>query len=65
MKQVSIEVIIEADGETKIEPKGFSGKACLKETKNLEEALGRLQDRKETADMHKTEVIGNKVKVGQ
>lgn len=41
----TIIVTIDKNGGTQIEAQGFTGDACLKETKSLEEALGKVEDR--------------------
>ncbi|HIG31174.1 MAG TPA: DUF2997 domain-containing protein [Verrucomicrobiales bacterium] len=40
MELHEIEVIIEADGEVKLQVRGLKGPACLEATKALEESLG-------------------------
>lgn len=41
-----IKITINNDASLTVEPtKGFSGKECLAETKDLEEALGKLKSR--------------------
>ena len=44
-----IYVDISDDGEVKIETKGFSGKACIEETKFLKDLLGEETERSLTA----------------
>jgi hypothetical protein len=44
-KLVEIDVTIELGGKVKIDAKGFTGDACLKETASLEEALGKVSGR--------------------
>lgn len=39
-------VDIDKNGEVKIEAQGYNNKECLKATKDLEEALGKVSDRK-------------------
>lgn len=45
MNEVKIQVTVSPTGETKIEAIGFKNAACLKETKELEDALGRVEKR--------------------
>lgn len=45
MQEVKIHVTVSPEGETKIEAIGFKNAACLKETKELEEALGKIEKR--------------------
>lgn len=42
MKEIILTVDI--DGRTKLETKGFKGKACLKASKFLKDALGESRD---------------------
>lgn len=48
MTSKSIIVTISAEGEAEIEAHGFSDGACLEATKDLEQALGVVSDRKRT-----------------
>lgn len=50
MKEVKIHVTVSPQGETKIEAIGFQNNACLKETKELEEALGKVEKRELKAE---------------
>ena len=51
MSQV-IEVIVSPLGEIKIETKGFAGNMCRQASQSLEEALGRMQSEKLTAEFY-------------
>jgi hypothetical protein len=42
MKEIILTVDI--DGKTKLETKGFKGKACMQASKFLEDALGKVTD---------------------
>ncbi len=60
-----IKVTVSPGGESKIEVvSGFSGKECLRETKNLEEALGKVSQRKMTGGDAKEMEIIDVTKVG-
>ena len=48
----TIEVIIAPDGSTKLETKGFAGKACQDASRFLEAALGTSQSEQLTADFY-------------
>lgn len=41
-----ITIEIDEAGEVKIEASGFTGRDCLAATKNIEEALGKVSERK-------------------
>jgi hypothetical protein len=65
MKEVSIHVTVAPDGETKVEAFGFANNACLKETKSVEEALGKVEARQLKPEGHITEgTVGSGTKVG-
>ncbi len=63
-KLVQIEVVIGRDGKTTIEGKGFTGGTCLKETKLLEEALGKVSSRAMKPEASNTTSATENVKVG-
>jgi hypothetical protein len=42
----SIEVDVSPSGDVKIEAHGFTGGACLAATKEIEEAIGKIEGRK-------------------
>lgn len=48
MKIEEIEITIGADGKVRLETSGFSGEACLAETKELEALLGNLITERQT-----------------
>lgn len=62
-KEKVIEVDVDEKGNVKTEASGFSGKACLKATLDLEEALGVVSKRTVKAEMHQVE-IADKAVVG-
>lgn len=49
----TIIVDIDSTGGSKIEAQGFTNAACLKETESLEEALGKVSDRRLKAEASK------------
>ena len=51
----TIEIRVSPTGETEVETSGFSGTACLKASRFIEQALGKaVQDRK-TGEYHATD----------
>jgi len=61
--QKTITVTIDKQGGTKIEAAGFTGNSCLKETEDLEEALGKVSDRHMTAEASKPVQVTYKSKM--
>lgn len=56
MEMQEIEVIIEKDGQVRIEVRGAKGNSCLELTKDLEAALGgQVVDRQMTAEAMEAE----------
>jgi hypothetical protein len=62
--QQTIEVTVDEDGSMKVEASGFTGSACLKATKTLEEAIGLTSKRTMKSEAHKGITIADKTKVG-
>lgn len=58
-----IVVTIDKQGGTSIDMEGFKGKDCLKETLELEEALGKKTDKRKMKT-DKALTVGDKTKVG-
>jgi len=50
-----IDVFIHPDGTVELQVKGVKGKKCLDLTKNLEQALGEVKERKLTNEYYQTE----------
>jgi hypothetical protein len=50
-----ITVIIEADGQVRVETKGFKGQGCMAASKFLEETLGAALEVKKTGEYYETE----------
>jgi hypothetical protein len=61
----SIEVVVSDKGETKVEAKNFEDNGCLKATKSVEEALGKVKKRTNKPEMVKQPELGEKVKIGR
>lgn len=59
-------IIVEIDktGGSKIEAQGFTNASCLKETESLEEALGKVSDRKLKTEASKPISVTDTVKAG-
>jgi hypothetical protein len=53
-----IEIIVDPQGNTRLETRGFAGAACREASKFLEEALGSRTGETLTAEFHKTDSIG-------
>ena len=57
MEMQEIQVIIEKDGQVRLEVCGVKGPACLDLTKDLEEALGgKVEDRQMTSEALESQV---------
>lgn len=56
-------VIVDSDGNVKIEAVGYKGPACTKATQALEEALGMVKSRDKRPDYYVEEV--RKASVGR
>jgi hypothetical protein len=63
MKQ-TIEVIISAAGEIKIDAVGFKGADCEHATKYLEEALGCVQQKQKKPEYHQRTKATNQQRIG-
>ncbi len=50
--KTQLDVTIGADGVVRIKTHGLKGQACLLETKDLEAAVGRVQNREKTAEFY-------------
>lgn len=61
----SIEVTVSPNGEVKIEAKGYDDGGCLKATKSVEEAMGKLKKRTAKPEMAKVPDLKEKVKIGR
>ena len=47
-----IEITVAPDGSTKVETKGFFGKACQAASRFIEQALGKVTEEKVTSEFH-------------
>ena len=50
----TIEIIVQPNGETKVEIKGFAGSECREASEFLEKALGQTTSEELTAEFHQT-----------
>ena len=57
-----IEVIVSPQGETTIQPRGFSGSECLQASQAIEKALGVKVADRSTPEFHSTSAEHNEVK---
>jgi hypothetical protein len=64
MREVKIIVEADKEGNTKIEAQGFDNNECLKATKSVEEALGKVGKRTMKAESARNPQVGNKQSVG-
>jgi hypothetical protein len=50
-----IEIIVQPDGQTRVETKGFAGSACRDASRFIEEALGKQTGEQLTGEFHQTQ----------
>ncbi|MEZ6088233.1 MAG: DUF2997 domain-containing protein [Pirellulaceae bacterium] len=50
----TIEITIAANGQAKVETKGFAGSECLAASRFLEQALGKRSEQQLTADYYQS-----------
>ena len=50
--KVEIEVAIDPQGNVKLVTRGLKGQSCMKETEQLEKALGRVASREKTREFY-------------
>jgi len=50
-----IEIIVQPDGQTRVETKGFAGSGCRDASRFIEQALGKSTGEKLTAEFHQTQ----------
>jgi len=48
----TIQLIIDPQGEVRLETKGFAGASCREATRALEQALGLIQSDRPTSEMY-------------
>jgi hypothetical protein len=63
LKQIT--VIIDKQGGSTIEASGFTGDSCLKATRSLEEALGKVSDREMKPEANRDVEIADKATLGR
>lgn len=61
----SCEIVIDKQGNVEMKAQGFKGKACEQFTKEIEEELGTVSDRKKTPESYLTDKTGAKLSVGR
>ena len=59
----TIEIIVNAKGETTVQTKGFAGSSCREASRLIEQALGQVQSDKPTAEFY--QVAGTTERVQQ
>lgn len=52
MTTKTIEIIVDPNGHTRIETKGFAGSECREASRFVEQALGARTDERLTAEFH-------------
>jgi hypothetical protein len=65
MKEQRIEVTIDKTGKSKLEAFGFEDNSCLAETKEFEDALGKVTKRELKAEAARQPQIGHKQTIGR
>ena len=53
----SIEIVIDLQGKTTVQTKGFVGASCREASRFLEEALGQRTGEQLTAEFHQTQDV--------
>lgn len=59
----SCEIVIDKQGNVEMKAQGFKGKACEQFTKEIEDALGTVSNRKKTPEAYMTDKTGAKQQV--
>ena len=62
--KVELEVVISLAGEVRIKTSGLKGEACLEETRDLEEALGRVKARQKSSEYYTGQGTKTGIKTG-
>ncbi len=60
VKDISLEITIDKEGNISYKVIGVKGKDCVKETKFLDDALGVVEERKFTRDYYQQGVKSNR-----
>ena len=53
----TIEIIIDAKGETRVETNGFTGSSCRDASRFIEQALGQRSGERLTAEFHQASSV--------
>ena len=53
----TVEIIVDAKGEIRVETKGFTGPSCRDASRFIEQALGQRTGEKLTAEFHQGESV--------
>jgi hypothetical protein len=53
----TIEIIVNAKGETTVQTRGFAGQSCRDASKFIEQALGQRTDEQLTAELHQAQPV--------
>lgn len=61
----TIEIIIDATGQTRVETKGFVGGACRQASEFIERALGQATSERMTSEFYQTTTIEQTLQEGQ
>jgi hypothetical protein len=61
----TIEIIVQPDGQTKVETKGFTGSECRQASEFLEKALGQRTSEQLTAEFYAKASEQENVREGQ
>ena len=60
----TIEIIVDAKGESTLQTKGFAGASCRDASKFIEQALGAAQSDTPTAEMYQTQTVDQPLRQG-
>jgi len=58
----TIEITVDAKGQTKVETRGFTGSECREASRFIEQALGQRTDGKLTAEFHENQTTDQQLK---
>jgi len=56
MEMQELEITIDKDGKVQVATRGFHGEGCLAATKNIEDAVGTVEEREYTAEYYEQPV---------
>ena len=60
----TIEIIVDAKGESTVQTKGFAGTSCRDASKFIEQTLGAVQSDMPTAEMYQTQTVDQPLRQG-